>query len=126
MLPMVLHHRNPPLGKCGVLLLAAMLAVGCDTPQKQALKKLARSGIDPSGLSLVQALLDQDTARIALLLEAGVYTEQRDPHGRTPLAIAVGNHDLPSAFMLINAHANVDTTLANHACVLGIAVERGD
>ncbi len=123
---MVLHHRNPPLGKCGVLLLAAMLAVGCDTPQKQALKKLARSGIDPSGLSLVQALREQDTVRTALLLEAGVYTEQRDPHGRTPLAIAVGNHDLPSAFMLINAHANVDTTLANHACVLGIAVERGD
>ncbi|MCX6865732.1 MAG: ankyrin repeat domain-containing protein [Verrucomicrobia bacterium] len=123
---MVIHRRNPPLGQCGVLLLAAMLAVGCDTPQKQALKELARSGIEPSGPALVRALLDHDTALAALLLEAGVYTEQRDTQGRTPLAIAVENHDLAAAFMLLNAHANVDATVANHACVLGIAVARGD
>ncbi len=62
----------------------------------------------------------------ALLLEAGVYTEQRDAHGRTPLGIAVENRDRPTAFMLLNARANVNAAVANRACVLGRAVERGD
>ena len=123
---MVIHSRNPPLCKSGVLLLAALLAVGCDTPRNRAFKELARSGVEASGPSLVRALLDQDAARTALLLEAGVYTEQRDPLGRTPLGIAVENHDVTSVFMLLNAHAYVDTSVANHACVLGIAVEQGD
>jgi len=98
----------------------------CNDPQKQAIRELAESGIEATGRSLVQAVIAQDPARTALLLEAGVYTEQRDPRGRTPLGIAVENHDDTVAFMLLNAHANVNTAADDQACILGIAVENGD
>ena len=103
-----------------------MLVVSCDTPQQLALKELAESGVEASGRSLVRAVFYQDMARAALLLEAGVYPEQRDSRGRTPLAIAVENRDLPAVCMLLNADANVNAPLANHSCALGIALERGD
>jgi ankyrin repeat protein len=122
----VIHGSNPPLCRYGVLLVAATLLVSCDTRQKQALQQLNLSGVEASGRSLVRAVLAQEPERVALLLEAGVYTEQRDAHGRTPLGIAVENRDRPTAFMLLNARANVNAAVANRACVLGRAVERGD
>jgi ankyrin repeat protein len=122
----VIHSWNPPLPKFGMPLLAAMLLAGCDTSQHQALKELSEIGVEATGRSLVRAIADHDTARAALLLEAGVYTEQRDTHGRTPLGIAVENRDVAAAFLLLNARANVNAAVAHQACVLGIAVEQGD
>ena len=122
----MLPRWNPSLGRVGVLLVAATLLVSCDTAQKQALKELAQCGVEVSGHSLVRAIRDHATERAALLLEAGVYTEQRDTRGRTPLAIAVENRDLAAAFLLLNAHANVNASVANQASILGIAVERDD
>lgn len=98
----------------------------CDNPQKQAIGALAEAGIEATGRSLVRAVTAQDHARAALLLEAGVHTEQRDPRGRTPLGIAVDQHDVTAAFMLLNARAEVNTAAADQACILGIAVEQGD
>jgi ankyrin repeat protein len=109
-----------------MLLLTALLCVGCNNPRKQALRQLNQSGIEPSGRSLVCAVLNHDSMQAGLLLDAGVYTEQRDARGRTPLGIAVENCDLAAVFMLLNAHANVNSTYANHVCILGIALERGD
>lgn len=100
--------------------------VACDTPQKLALRDLAKSGIEASGRSLVAAITTQDVQSAALLLEAGVYTEQRDSKGRTPLAIAVENRDFSQVFMLLNARANVNVTLANKASLLGVAAEQRD
>ena len=126
LLRIVIRSWNPSLARLGVPLLVAMSMAACDDPQKQAIKELAQSGVTATGRSLVEAVTAHDTARTALLLEAGVYTEQRDPSGRTALGIAVGNRDDTTAFMLLNAHANVNTTAQDQACILGIAVEQGD
>ena len=109
-----------------MLLFAATLVVSCDSPQKLALKELAAAGIEPSGRALVQALHQGNTKLTSLLLEARVYTEQRDSRGRTPLMIAVDNHDAHLTLMLINAGANTNASLSNKASVLGIAAGRGD
>ena len=116
----------PTLRRPGMLLIAAALMASCDSPQKIALRKLTESGVEPSGRSLVRAVTSRDAETAALLLEARVYTEQRDPAGRTPLGIAVDQGDLAAASMLLNAGANLNATLANRASVLGIAAQRGD
>lgn len=108
------------------VILAAGLLSSCDSPQKQALRELSAAGFDPSGVTLVKAVADRDQKRAALLLEARVYTEQRDPQGRTPLAIAVEQADLPLLAMLLNAGAKPNAVLANSSSVLGMAALRGD
>ena len=115
----------PSLKLAGPLLASALLLPSCESPQQRALRELSKSGIEPSGHSLVQALLDRDTPLAALLLEARVYTEQRDPHGRTPLGIAVEHGDESAAFLLLEAQADVNAPMAGHAGILGFAVERG-
>lgn len=108
------------------MLCAVVGIVSCDSPQKIALRELAATGVEPSGRSLVRAVTARDLETTALLLEARVYTEQRDPGGRTPLGIAVDQGDVTTVHMLLNAGANLNATLANHASVLGIAAQRGD
>ncbi len=108
------------------MIMAALLVASCDTPHKVAFRKLSGLGVEPSGRSLIQSILEGNDERTALLLEAGVYTEQRDARDRTPLGIAVENRDYPMVLMLLNSSANVNATLANGASVLGIALEHGD
>lgn len=108
------------------VIIAASLLASCETPQKRALRDLAKSGVDPSGATLVKAAMDRDLTCAALLLEAGVFTEQRDAKGRTPLAIAVEQGNLPLLSMLLNAGARPNAVLTNQASVLGIAALRGD
>ena len=79
LLRIVNHAWNPLRCKCGVSLLVALSVAACDNPQKQAIRELAQSGVEATGRSLVRAITEQDTARAAMLLEAGVYTEQRGP-----------------------------------------------
>lgn len=112
----------------GVPLLAALAfgLVSCDSRQELAQKRLAELGVEASGLSLVRAVEAGDRETAGLLLEAGVYTEQRDSRGRTPLGIAVGNRDCEAAVMLLNARANPDATLADQSSILGIAAQVGD
>ncbi len=114
------------LGKFSPLLAAASLLVSCDTPQKRAVRELAKAGIEPSGNALLQAVAAQDAKRAGWLLEVGVYTEQRDLRGRTPVRIAIENGDLPIVFKLLEAKANVNATTADQVGPLGIAVERGE
>ncbi len=108
------------------LLAAAGLMVSCDSPQKRGLRELAKAGIEPSGSALLQAVADQDAKRAGWLLDVGVYTEQRDDQGRTPLRIAIENSDLPSVYKLLDAKANVDITTPDHVSMLGVAVARGE
>jgi len=107
-------------------LLAAVLAASCDTPQKSALRKLSEAGVEASGRSLVRAVQERDATTTGLLLEAGVYTEQRDSRGLTPLAIATRHGEAPLIMMLLNARANPNATLAGNASILGIAAESGN
>ena len=110
----------------GPLLIAAGLLVSCDTPQKRALRELSNAGIEPSGKALLQAVTNQETLRVGWLLDVGVYTEQRDDRGRTPVRIAIENQDIPSAVKLLDAKANVNATAADQVSILGLAVERGE
>lgn len=112
--------------RLGSICAAILLLASCESRQRRAMAELSSIGVEVSGLSLTRAVGDGDRTITALLLEAGVYTEQRDPEGRTPLALASGNLDYPSVWMLLNAGANVNATLANQASVLGTAAELGD
>ncbi|MBC8127658.1 MAG: ankyrin repeat domain-containing protein [Gloeobacteraceae cyanobacterium ES-bin-144] len=122
---MILSGVMPICRHCA-LLLAAALIVSCDTPQKLAIKELSKISVEASGRSLVRAVLDRNQTQTALLLEAGAYTEQRDSLGRTPLIIAIENHDIPMAMMLLNARANLNASTPKGSCALGIAAERDD
>ena len=102
------------------------LLVSCERARERAVRELAGAGVSASGESLVAAVEGRDVRKTALLLEAGVYTGQRNAAGRTPLGIAVENRDLSSAFQLLNAGADVNALLDGKACILGAAVENGD
>lgn len=108
------------------LWIAAGFLVSCDTPQKRGLRELSKFGIEPSGRALLQAVTDRDASRVGWLLDVGVYTEQRDSLGRTPVRIAIENQDIPTTFKLLDAKANVNATSTNQASILGTAVERGE
>ncbi len=114
------------LFQTGPLLIAAGLLVSCDTPQKRGLRELSKAGIEPSGNALLQAVADRDATRAGWLLDVGVYTEQRDAQGRTPIRVAIENGDLASVFKLLEAGADVNATTADQVGSLGVAVERGE
>ncbi len=108
------------------MLAGVLLWVSCASPQKRALRELAEAGVEVSGRSLVEAVLDLDLTRSGLLLDAGVYCEQRDALGRTPLRIAVDNHDPQSVLRLIAAKADVNAVTADQVSVLGMALVWGN
>jgi ankyrin repeat protein len=116
---------HPWCGKLALLVAAAGIS-SCDSPQKQALKQLSKSGIEASGRSLVEAVRKRETALTGLLLEARVYTEHRDEHGLTPLGVSVSNRDVSTTLMLLNSGANVNATLGKKSSVLGIAARQDD
>lgn len=108
------------------LLLAAGLLASCDTPQKKGLRELSKAGIAPSGSSLLEAVSSGNQQAVGWLLDVGVYTEQRDDHGRTPVRVALEKGDLPSVFKLLDADVNVNASAPDQVSILGIAVERGE
>jgi ankyrin repeat protein len=117
--PKILHRGIP-------VFLAAGLLVSCDPPERRALRELSKSGIEPSGRALLDAVVAKDSHRVRLLLNVGVFTEQQDLQGRTPVRIAVENGDLASAFHLLDALVDVNATTADKVSVLGVAVDRGE
>ncbi len=108
------------------LLLVAGLLVSCDTPQKTGLRELAKRGIEPSGQALLQAVNENDARRAGWLIDAGVYTEQCDASGKTPMRLALENRDLRTVFKLLDAKANVNAATPDKVSVLGIAVALGE
>ena len=118
----MMHGGFSSLSHGGLLLAGALLLVSCDTPQKHALRELSKEGVEISGHSLVQALLRNDARLTGLLVDAGVFTEQRDARGRTPLRIAVDNRQAQLARCLIEGQANVNATTTDEVSILGVAV----
>ena len=108
------------------LLLVAGLLVSCDTPQKRGLRELSKRGIEPSGQALLQAVKENDPQRAGWLVDVGVYSEQCDTSGKTPLRIALENRDLRTVFKLLDAKANVNAATSDKVSALGIAVELGE
>ena len=107
-------------------LASCLLLFSCNTRQKLAIRELTESGVEVSGHSLVEAVLERNAAHTALLLESGVYTGEKDACGRTPLGIAVENRDFTAVTMLLDAGADVNATLANHSSLMGFAAQSGD
>lgn len=122
----VIRVVQSPFWKSLPLLAAAGMLVSCDTPQKRAMRELSKAGIEPSGRALLNAVTARDTRQAGWLLDVGVYTEQRDDRGRTPVRIAIENSDIPSVFKLLDAKANVNATTSDNVSILGLAVERGE
>lgn len=108
------------------LWIAAGFLVSCDTPQRRGLRELSKIGIEPSGRALMDAVSKGDTRCVGWLVDVGVYTEQKDELGRTPIRIALENQDISSVFKLLDARANVNATTPDQVSVLGAAVERGE
>jgi ankyrin repeat protein len=126
-LPVIVNFPlRPTLCKSIPLWLVAGLLVSCDTPQKKGLRELSKRGIEPSGQALLQAVSEKDPQRAGWLVDVGVFTEQCDGFGKTPLRIALENHDLRSVFKLLEAKANVNATTPDKVSVLGIAVGLGE
>ncbi len=78
---------------CPLLAIAGLL-VSCDTPQKRGLRELSKIGIEPSGSALLEAVTHQDSKLAGWLLDVGVFTEQCDSSGKTPVRIAIENKDV--------------------------------
>jgi ankyrin repeat protein len=102
----------------------AGLLSSCETRQEIALRELNRRGIEASGSTLIEAVTRGDRTTVAMLLAAGVYVEQRDAAGRTPLRIAVEQKDLDSCRLLVDNQANVNIPLPDGSSLLGVAVEQ--
>lgn len=118
--------RVIPVFQVASLLFVVVFATSCDSPQKRGLRALTKAGIEASAKSLVTAATNHDAQSVGWLLDVGVYTEQRDIDGRTPLRIAIEAGDLSSTFLLLDAKAEVNAQSADHASILGAAVACGE
>ncbi len=118
-LPLKLHRLGLPLIVTGLL-------ASCDTPQKRGLRELAKAGIEPTGSALLEAVKAKDSQRTEWLTDVGVFTEQCDAQGKTPLRISIENHDVASALKLLGHRANVNAAAPDQASILGIAVQTGE
>ncbi len=95
----------PERATLGLIVPVLLLVASCDSPERQALRALAASGVEPTGASLVEAVSRRDAETAAWLLQARVHAGSRDATGRTPLGIAVENGDARCAKLLLDAGA---------------------
>lgn len=114
----------PSLFICPILLGLGLTA--CDSPEKRALRNLERAGVQPSGIALLEAVTGRDVEMVGWLLDVGVYTEQENSEGKTPLRIAVENGDLASVFKLLESSVDVNAVAQDDVSILGVAVEKGE
>lgn len=115
-----------PLIRAGLALLLALALPACRNDRREAMKELDRRGVEASGPSLLAAVKAGDAGLARLLLQAGVYTGQRDAAGDSPLHIALDRGHLAIAWGLIENGA--DIAAANPAGVtpVSLAVYRGE
>ena len=114
------------LSACCLVALAALALVSCDSPRRQALKKLESQGIEATGFSVLSATQSGDADTVKLLLQAGVYSGQRDEAGRTPLLVAIQDGHLDVTWALINGGADVRVESPSKVSPLAVAVEANE
>ena len=107
----------------GLVALLALLLSSCDSPRRQALKQLEKEGVEVSGFSLLAATVNGDAERVRLLLQAGVYSGQRDPTGKTPLHRAIQDGHVDVAWALIEGGADLNARTPEKVTPLSAAVE---
>ena len=104
-----------------------MMAVpACRNPQREALQELQKRGVEVSASSLLAAVEAGDAKLANLLLQARVYSGQRDAGGNSPLHVALERGHVGIADSLI-AHG-ADLHVANPAGVtpVSLAVYKGE
>lgn len=119
----------PPLRTVAWIGLTALLVLSlsaCRDSQKQAMRELEKRGVQPSGAALLKAVQAGDAELARLLLEAKVYTGQRDAAGNTPLHIAIGRGEVPIVWSLIDGGADLAAANPEEVTPLSLAVYRGD
>jgi ankyrin repeat protein len=110
-----------------VLAAILLLAVpACRNPQRDALRQLEEDGVEASASSLLAAVQAGDARLVDLLLQARVYSGQRDASGNSPLHIALDRGHVGIADSLI-AHG-ADLRVANPGGVtpVSLAVYKGE
>jgi len=98
----------------------------CRNPQRAAMKDLEKRGIDPSAASLLAAVQAGDTELARLLLQARVYTGQRDDAGNSPLHIALDQGHLAIAWGLIDNGADLAAANPGGVTPVSLSVFRGE
>ena len=118
----------PCLARTGrvAMLVAALTFVGCDGGKRQALRELRERGTPANGLSLHAAVGRNDVEEVRLLLEAGVFTGQRNEAGEQPLHVAVRCGWPHQIRMLVDAGADLDARTTADVSPLAYALARGD
>jgi ankyrin repeat protein len=102
------------------------LVVSCDTPSKKAMRALSARGITPSGSEVLRSVERGDSGTLDLLLQAGVYPDQRDTAGRTPLMLAIQGGDLRCALLLIHGGADKNAATPAQVTPLSQAIYQGE
>ena len=115
-----------PIIRAGLVALLALLLAACRNPRREAMRELDRRGVEVSGSSFLAAAQDGDAELARLLLQARVYSGQRDADGNSPLHVALDRGHLAVAWGLIENGA--DLAGANPAGVtpLSLSVFRGE
>ncbi len=108
---------------------AAMLLLAlssCRNPQREALSALKKRGVTASASALLSAVQAEDVELTKLLLQARVYTGQRDAAGSSPLHIAIDRGNPALAWSLIDGGADLAATTPEGVTPVALAVFRGE
>lgn len=114
------------VARIGLTALLVLSVPACRNPRKEAMRELEKRGVPPSGAALLQAVQAGDAELARLLLEAQVYTGQRDDAGNTPLHIAIGRGEVPIIWSLIDGGADLAAASPEDVTPLSLAVHRGE
>lgn len=117
---------SPALALSITATVAAALLCSCDNERNAALRELNNRGITPSGSSLAEVAKNGETENLDLLLAAGVFPDQRDSAGRTPLFAAIERGDLATSFRLLEGDADPDASTPDGTTLVSLAVARGE
>lgn len=90
------------------------------------MRALSARGITPSGSEVLGSVERGDTRTLDLLLQAGVYPDQRDAGGRTPLMLAIQGGDLRCALLLIYGGADKNAATPARVTPLSQAIYQGE
>ncbi|MCW1922026.1 ankyrin repeat domain-containing protein [Luteolibacter arcticus] len=106
--------------------LLAVSATACRNPQREAMRELEKRGVEVSGASLLAAVQDGNTDVARLLLQAQVYSGQRDATGHSPLHLAIDRGFSAIAWELIENGADLAATTPSGVTPVSLSVAKGE
>ncbi|WP_193213823.1 ankyrin repeat domain-containing protein [Luteolibacter marinus] len=112
--------------RTGLVALLALSLAACSDSRRDALRELGRRGVEASGSALLESVENGETEVTRLLLQAGVYSGQRDAAGNSPLQVALERKHLAIAWALIDHGADLATANPAGVTPLSLAVYQGE